>query len=141
MRRETSAGVVLYRRGKRGRVFLLLHYPSGHWDFIKGRMEQGESPLETAARETKEETGISDVSFVEGFEEWIEYEFMLHGKLVRKSVVFFLAETGTSEVSISDEHVGYTWEDYNTAMTSVTFDNARNVLTRAQMLLVKAGRL
>jgi len=134
---ETSAGIVLFRKEDSKTLFLLLHYPSGHWDFIKGKMEKGESTHETAIRETKEETGITDITFLENFEEWIKYDFQYQGELVHKKVVFFLAETKTKEVTISHEHLDYAWMDYNTSMEKTTFDNAKTVLTRAQMLLAK----
>ncbi len=134
---ETSAGIVLFRKENSKILFLLLHYPSGHWDFVKGKMEKDESTHETAIRETREETGITDITFVENFEEWIKYDFQYQGELVHKKVVFFLAETKTEEIEISHEHLGYTWMDYNTAMEKTTFDNAKTVLTRAQMLLTK----
>ena len=134
---ETSAGIVLFRKEGSKILFLLLHYPSGHWDFVKGKMEKGESTHETAIREAKEETGITDITFLENFEEWIKYDFQYQKELVHKKVVFFLAETETEEVKISHEHQGYTWMDYNTAMEKTTFDNAKTVLTRAQMLLTK----
>lgn len=134
---ETSAGIVLFRKEDSKILFLLLHYPSGHWDFIKGKMEEGESTHETAIREAKEETGIMDITFLENFEEWINYDFQYQGELVHKKVVFFLAETKTKEVMISHEHLDYTWMDYNTSMEKTTFDNAKTVLTRAQMLLTK----
>ncbi len=134
---ETSAGIILFRKEDSKILFLLLHYPSGHWDFIKGKMEEGESTHETAIREAKEETGIIDITFLENFEEWIKYDFQYQGELVRKKVVFFLAETKTKEVMISHEHLDYTWMDYNTSMEKTTFDNAKTVLTRAKMLLAK----
>ncbi|MCE2506857.1 MAG: NUDIX domain-containing protein [Nitrosopumilaceae archaeon] len=134
---ETSAGIVLFRKENSKNLFLLLHYPSGHWDFVKGKMEKGESTHETAIRETKEETGITDVTFLEDFEEWIEYNFQYQKELVHKKVVFFLAETTTKEVNISHEHLDYTWMDYNTAMEKTTFDNAKTVLTKAQALFTK----
>ncbi len=134
---ETSAGMVLFRKEDSKILFLLLHYPSGHWDFIKGKMEDGESTHETAIREAKEETGITDITFLENFEEWINYDFQYQGELVHKKVVFFLAETKTKEVMISHEHLDFTWMDYNTSMEKTTFDNAKTVLTRAQMLLTK----
>ena len=134
---ETSAGIVLFRKEETKNLFLLLHYPSGHWDFVKGKMEKGESIHETAIRETKEETGITDVEFLDNFEEWIEYNFQYQGELVHKKVVFFLAETNTKDVEISHEHLDYTWMDYNTAIEKTTFDNAKTVLTKAQMLLSK----
>ena len=132
---ETSAGIVLFRKEGTKNLFLLLHYPSGHWDFVKGKMENGESIRQTAIRETKEETGITDMTFFENFEEWIEYNFQHQGELVNKKVVFFLAETKTNKVTISHEHLNYTWMEYNTAMEKTTFDNAKNVLTKAQISL------
>jgi len=132
---ETSAGIVIYRKENSEKLFLLLHYPSGHWDFVKGKMESGETTQQTAIRETKEETGITDITFVENFEEWIEYNFKYQGELVQKKVVFFLAETKTKNVKISHEHSGYTWMNYNTSMEKTTFDNAKTVLTKAQRLL------
>lgn len=138
---ETSAGIVLFRKEESKNLFLLLHYPSGHWDFVKGKMEKGESIHETAIRETKEETGITDVTFLDNFEEWIQYNFQYQGELVNKKVVFFLAETNTKDVEISHEHSDYIWVDYNTAMEKTTFDNAKTVLTKAQMLLSKTLQL
>jgi 8-oxo-dGTP pyrophosphatase MutT (NUDIX family) len=134
---ETSAGIVLFRKEGSKILFLLLHYPSGHWDFVKGKMEDGESTHETAIREAREETGITDITFLENFEEWIKYDFQYKGELVHKKVVFFLAETKTKEIIISHEHLDYTWMDYNTSMEKTTFDNAKTVLTRAQTLLAK----
>ncbi len=134
---ETSAGIVLFRKEESKNLFLLLHYPSGHWDFVKGKMEKNETIHETAIRETKEETGITDVKFLDNFEEWIEYNFQYQGELVHKKVVFFLAETNTKNIEISHEHLDYTWVDYNTAMEKTTFDNAKTVLTKAQVLLSK----
>ncbi len=134
---ETSSGVVIFRKENDKILFLLFHYPSGHWDFVKGKMEKGETYHETALRETKEETGITDVKFLDNFEEWIQYNFQYNGELVDKKVVFFLAETKTKEVEISHEHLDYTWMDYVTAMDKTTFDNAKTVLSKAYELLSK----
>ena len=136
---ETSAGIVLFRKEGTKKMFLLLHYPSGHWDFVKGKMEKGESTMETAIRETEEETGITDVRFLENFEEWIEYNFQYKGEIVHKKVVFFLGETRTEEVKISNEHLSYAWKEYNEAMEKTTFDNAKTILTKAQGLLSKTS--
>jgi len=134
---ETSAGVVLFRKENSKILFLLLHYPSGHWDFVKGKMEKGETTHQTAIRETLEETGITDIVFLDDFEEWIEYNFQFQGELVHKRVVFFLAETKTKEVSISHEHLDYTWIDYQTAMEKTTFDNAKLILSKSKSLLTE----
>ena len=134
---ETSAGVVIFRKENSKILFLLLYYPSGHWDFVKGKMEKGETAQQTAIRETREETGITDVVFTENFEEWIEYNFQFQGEHVHKKVVFFLGETKTKNVSISHEHLDYTWMDYSDAMDRTTYDNAKTVLTKSYSLLSK----
>ncbi len=134
---ETSAGIVLFRTDNTKILFLLLHYPSGHWDFVKGKMEKNETTHQTAIRETREETGITDVTFLNNFEEWIEYNFQYQGELVHKKVVFFLAETKTIQVSISHEHTDYTWMDYETAIEKTTFDNAKQILSKSKLLIDK----
>lgn len=117
-----------------GNRFLLLNYPTGHWDFVKGKIEQGETLHQTAVRETKEETGISDLEFVEGFEEKINYNFQFEGELIQKEVVFFLAKTKTHTVNVSHEHLDYTWLDYEHALEKVTYQNAKNILSKANKL-------
>ena len=134
MKKEKSAGVVVCMEKPDGNRFLLLNYPTGHWDFVKGKIEQGETLHQTAVRETKEETGISDLEFVEGFEEKINYNFQFEGELIQKEVIFFLAKTKTDTVNVSHEHLDYTWLDYENALEKVTYQNAKNILSKANKL-------
>ncbi|MGQ0791575.1 MAG: bis(5'-nucleosyl)-tetraphosphatase [Nitrosopumilaceae archaeon] len=134
MKKERSAGVVVCMEKPDGNRFLLLNYPTGHWDFVKGKIEQGETLHQTAVRETKEETGISDLEFVEGFEEKINYNFQFEGELIQKEVIFFLAKTKTDTVNVSHEHLDYTWLDYENALEKVTYQNAKNILSKANKL-------
>jgi len=134
LKKERSAGVVVCMEKPDGNRFLLLNYPTGHWDFVKGKIEQGETLHQTAVRETKEETGISDLEFVEGFEEKINYNFQFEGELIQKEVVFFLAKTKTDTVNVSHEHLDYTWLDYENALEKVTYQNAKNILSKANKL-------
>ena len=131
MREQKSAGIVLFRNASNKNEFLLLNYPQGHWDFVKGKVEQGETPHETALRETKEETGISDIEFIDGFEESVEYEFRFNNDLIQKKVIFFLAKTNISKISLSHEHRDFVWLEYEDAMKKVTFDNAKKILAKA----------
>ena len=135
MRKETSAGIVLFRNISNKNEFLLLNYPQGHWDFIKGKIEQSETSHETALRETKEETGISNIEFIDGFEESIEYDFRFKNKDIHKKVIFFLAKTSEKKIKLSHEHNDYLWLGYNDALKKTTFKNAKNVLLKANKFL------
>ena len=113
---------------------MLLNYPSGHWDFVKGNIEKGETFKQTTLREIKEETGIIDVSFVEGFENKVEYHYQRDGELVHKEVVFFLAKTATEHVEISHEHLGFTWLKFDDAVKKVTYKTAQGLLKKVNEL-------
>ncbi len=137
MKKEKSAGIIIFLEKSKEILFLLLHYPTGHWDFVKGKTESGETEYETALREAKEETGISDLKFIEGYKEKISYNFQYEGELIYKEVVFFLAKTETEEIKISHEHLDYSWLNYKNALKKTTYQNAKNVLTKANDLLQK----
>ena len=60
--RERAAGVVPLRRDPDGwRVLILRAYRN--WDFPKGRLDPGETPLAAALREAREEASLEDLSF------------------------------------------------------------------------------
>jgi len=135
MREQKSAGIVLFRNDSDKNEFLLLNYPQGHWDFVKGKVEEGETSHETASRETKEETGITNIEFVDGFEESVEYDFRFKKEDIHKKVIFFLAKTNEKNIKLSHEHNDYLWLEYNDALKKTTFENAKNVLTKANEFL------
>ena len=131
---ERSAGAVLFSETDFRKIFLLLNYPSGHWDFVKGNTENGETLQNTVIREIREETGITDVEFIDGFEDKIEYHYQRDGNLVHKEVVFFLAKTKTIDVKISHEHLGFVWLSFDDALKKLTYKNAKNVMDKIKKL-------
>lgn len=128
MRQEKSAGVVIHRDGE----FLLLKYEAGHWGFVKGLIEEKESPEKTVLRECKEETGIKGLEFVDGFKKRVVYFFKRDGKLTKKEVVFFLAETDRKRITLSEEHTDYVWLEFYDALEKLTYKNTKNLLRKAK---------
>jgi bis(5'-nucleosidyl)-tetraphosphatase len=133
---RSSGAVVFYSESESAEPeFLLLNYTAGHWDFPKGNIEHGEQEKQAAIREIREETGITDVEFVDGFRMKIDYRYR-HGKrLVHKEVVLFLGRTNTKQVVLSHEHVGYAWKNYASAMEHLTYRNAKDLLLAANEFL------
>ena len=134
MKEEVSAGIILFNDNE-DREFLLLNYPSKHWDFVKGKMENSEEPRQTAIRETKEETGIVDVKFIDGFNEEISYSFYVKKEEIDKKVIFYLGKTQSTEIVISHEHLDFAWLNFKDAMERITYENAKRILTKANNLL------
>ena len=126
---ETSCGVVLVNFG----AILLLQYPQGHWDLPKGHVEPDDDNRQaTMLRELAEETGITDVTVLEGFVERSEYSFRRKGTRKEKEVHWYVAETEQMHVELSHEHRGYLWLDWDQALETITHDETRSVVRLAQ---------
>ncbi len=136
---ELSCGIIVFREELPQRLYLLLHYEEGHWDFPKGHVEAGESEKEAALRELREETGIKDAELVFGFRERIEYFYRREGKTMHKEVFFFLGRTDSKDVTLSHEHIGFEWLPFEAALARLTYDNAKGLLKKAEKVLGEWG--
>ncbi len=134
---EHSAGAIVFRKEAGKNLFLLLHYEEGHWGSSKGHTEKNETDEETARREIREETGINDLTFIEGFKELDRYYYMKSGERIFKTVTFLLAETLTKEIKISFEHTGYAWLPYAEAVERITYDSEKAAFRKAHRFLIE----
>lgn len=133
---EISVGSVLFILDTNFNVnYLILNYSYGHWDFPKGNIENGESELDTIKREIMEETGITDINFIDDFRQQISYRYKKKFKLVNKLVIYYIVETKSNKVVLSFEHVNFVWLNYNDALNRLSFDNSKKILKNANEFL------
>ncbi len=133
---ETSCGVILVNLGS----ILLLQYPQGHWDLPKGHVEKDDvDNYETTKRELKEETGITEISFVENFEYRTEYQFKHKGKRRVKQVFWYIATTEEISVNLSKEHRNYMWLDWEQALEQATHLETKELIKSAHEFMESLG--
>jgi lipoyl(octanoyl) transferase len=115
-------------------VLLLKRTPErgGFWQILTGRIERGESPLQTAAREVHEETGFSprldeirDLRYVHGF------------AIAERMPPLFAEETAfaarvSGEPRLSDEHDEHRWCTPEEALRLLPFAGLRRAVRLAQ---------
>ena len=102
MDKEKSCGCIILKGGKvlligarddDGKLF---------WSFPKGHQEDGETDIETAIRETKEEVGL-DVEIID--DKPIKTGHLVHGGTVYKEILLFIAKPLNDEIRLQADEV------------------------------------
>jgi len=124
MLREKSCGCIVINDKNE---VLLVHHNAGHWDLPKGHVEEGETEVQTAKREVKEETNI-DVEINEKYRYTIEYS---PKEGVMKEVVYFLANNINNNREAQIKEVSEVkWYPYEEAIEKITFDSTKEILIK-----------
>ena len=130
MLKVESFGVIPLIKDQLGRyqVLLILHSKGSHWGFPKGKANPEETPLESAIRELKEETGLdvetilSEVSITE------QYQFRYRGEWIVKVVHYFPALV-KGDLKLQVEEVrDAKWLSLAEAEQQLSFKEARQIL-------------
>lgn len=114
---ERGAGIVVIRFFD-GKPRLLGLRVFGRYDLPKGRIEQGETSIDAARRETREEAGLEDLTF-----RWGDASILLENmsKHHPKVVQMFIAETNSdprvcpNPVTGRYEHHSHAWLEFEEA--------------------------
>jgi len=139
MKKEISAGVIVYfKKGKKIK-YLLLKYKglTGkiYWGLAKGHQEKNEKILNTAKREVKEETGLELKKIDPNFKKEEKYFFKKGKDLIFKKVIYFLAPSPSLKINLSNEHLDYKWASLEEAKKIIKFKNLKKILEHAENYL------
>ena len=121
MKKEKACGTIIIDNNK----VLLIQQKQGFYGFPKGHVEGNETEVETAIRETKEETNL-DVVVDES--KRFEISYIVNDN-IDKNVVYFLAKlTGENKVVAQVEEINEVlWVDIDKAEDILTFDNLKEL--------------
>ena len=121
MKCEKTWGAIIFYNNQ----VLLVKQQKGFWGFPKGHVEDGETEVETAVREVKEETNVDIV-----VEENLRFEnHYITDTNIDKTVIFFVAHPIDNmniiaqEVEIKD----IKWIDIHKVEEKLTFDNLKEL--------------
>ena len=133
MKQEKSCGCIIINDKEE---VLLVRHNKGHWDFPKGHVESGETEVETAKREVKEETNI-DVEVNEEYRYSTKYS---PKEDVIKEVIYFLARNINDNRQAQLEEVSEVkWFSIEDAIDKITYDTSRDILIQLKNDLEEKG--
>ena len=125
MKKEKSCGTIIIDSNKR---VLLVKQKLGWVGFPKGHMEQGETEMETARRETKEETNL-DVIVDEKKRYTISY---ITSTQIDKEVVYFRAKPISYSLLPQEAEIAeIMWVDIDEAKQYLSFANLKQLWQNA----------
>ena len=123
MKYEKSCGAIIIDNEK----VLVIQQVAGHWGFPKGHVEEGETEVETAKREIKEETNL-DVEINENYRYTEKYS---PAEGIEKEVVYFVAKKIGGEIKVQEEEVkNVEWLTYKNAVERLTYKNSKQLLEK-----------
>ena len=139
MTKEKSCGALVYRKqGEAVQLLLLKHRMGGHWSFPKGHVEAGETEMQTALREVREETGLS-ISLLPGFREQVNYS---PRPGISKDVVYFLGFAEDSRTTPQEEEISeIRWVNIGRMQNYLTYNNDRRMVRGVKRFLRSKGVL
>lgn len=126
-----SCGFVVCKQIENQNYYLIIKSLNGDVGFPKGHMEEGETEVETAIRELKEETNV-EVKVVQGFRYQIEYKLPKIVDSIKQSV-YFLGICIKDDIVCQEIEVAEAkFLRYEEALNTLTFQETKNILKKAQ---------
>lgn len=125
---EQSFGIIpLKQENGIWQLLLILHQGGRHWAFPKGHGNPGETAVESAKRELKEETGLDVDKFLQDDPLTERYQFYRKKEVVVKTVQYFPAlVSGTLKLQ-AEEIRDAKWVPLKESTRHLTFREAKEM--------------
>lgn len=131
--KEISAGGVVYKKNESGFQIALISVRNGQaWCLPKGVVNKGETAEEAAAREVREETGLTGI-IIDKLGDSNYWYYIKEGNIkCRKTVHFYLMEYVSGDTADHDSEVDVAeWFLIETALKKLTYKGDRAVVEKA----------
>ena len=117
LRKEKSCGCIIIKNNK---VLLVYEKNRNFWGFPKGHMEEGESEIQTALKEVKEEVGL-DVKIDVNKKYTLNY--IINNEIDKTSIFYIATPINENIVMQENEIENIKWCNFDEALNTLTFDN------------------
>ena len=121
MKKEKAAGCIIIKDNK---VLLILQKSGNFWGFPKGHLEENETEIEAAKRETLEETGLEVI-----LDDRKRYEtnYIVRNE-IDKTSVFYLAKVKSGKIKKQEAEVeDIQWFEFDKALNMIIYDNLKEI--------------
>jgi len=121
-----AAGGLIYRdtSGEKIPEILLIHRPNRDWSFPKGKQDPGETLLQTAMREVKEETGLTCLA-----QDLIgRVNYVVREKKLKKEVTYWAMTVESGEFKPNNEVDEIQWVSVEEAKELLTWERDQEFL-------------
>ncbi|MBU0667167.1 MAG: NUDIX domain-containing protein [Nanoarchaeota archaeon] len=125
--------VILYKKEKDGIKYALFKRKEDWvgYEFLKGGMEKGETPIQTAIRELKEEAGLSYTKLIQSKHNY-SFESKKNGETVFHGMVVFFQKIASSDKIIIDnqEHSAVDFFEPKKLIFLLPFDSLKDLFRK-----------
>ena len=132
--REQTAGGVVYRHNKDGKIeILLIQDAKDRWTIPKGHIEEGETAQQAAEREIGEEAGLNKVEVL-GWLGKIHFRYRRMNTLVLMTTQIYLvkAKGDTDAIKKEEWMNGIKWFEFNDALEKIEYEDIGKLMLLAR---------
>lgn len=125
LKKEKSCGCIIIENNK---ILLVYEKRRNFWGLPKGHVEEGESELETAKREVKEEVGLDvEISTIKRY----TLNYIIKEE-IDKTSVFYFAKPKNEIIKMQESEIeNVRWCTFEEAIELLTFEDWKEMLNKA----------